>query len=58
LPDVYNPAGRTGFDDVFSAWYFSVGLADLNGSLYWIGRSAAGLLFPGICEEYCNGAVN
>jgi hypothetical protein len=59
LPNVYNPAGRTSFDDAFSAWYFSVGLADLNGSLYWMGRSAAGLLFPSsICEEYCNGAVN
>lgn len=59
LPNVYNPNGRTSFDDAFSAWYFSVGLADLNGSLYWMGRSAAGLLFPNsICEEYCNGAVD
>jgi hypothetical protein len=50
--------GLPGLSSRLSAWFFSIGLADLNGSLYWAARSIYGVANPYACEEFCDGATN
>jgi hypothetical protein len=42
----------------FSVVFATIGISDLNGLLYWFGRSAAGVLWPTFCEDGCDRATN